>query len=131
MLTVIWNTRSFPVIDAMPRGEKFSTRYFIDKILTICVYLIPTGRRKLVIHACNSRRYNAKVVPDFMSQEQAKSATHPQYSPDLAPSDFLLVGYPKGYLRGSFLQALDELLNAVRGLLHDISPQMLLDVFHE
>jgi hypothetical protein len=51
--------------------------------------------------------------------------------PDLAPSDFFLFGHLKGELRGSFFQASDELLNAVRGLLHDISPQMLLDVFHE
>jgi hypothetical protein len=89
MLTVVWNTRGFHLIDVMPRGEKFSARYFIDKNLTpICAQLIPTGRHKLVIHADNSQCHNAKVVLDFMSQNQAKSAPHLPYSPDLPPSDF-------------------------------------------
>jgi hypothetical protein len=70
-------------------------------------------------------------VLDVVSQKQAKFAPHPPYSPDLALSDFFLFGYLKGETRDSFLQASDELLNAVRGLLHDISLQMLRNVFHE
>jgi histone-lysine N-methyltransferase SETMAR len=89
MLTVAWNTRGFHLIGAMPRGEKFTAWYFIDKISTpIWAQLIPTWRRKLVIHADNSRCHNAKVVRDFISQKQAKSRSHFPYSPDLAPSDF-------------------------------------------
>jgi hypothetical protein len=120
------------LIDAMPRGEKFSAAHFIDKILTpTFAQLIPTGRRQLIIHADNSRCHNAKVVVDFMSRKQTKFAAHPPYSPDLTPSAFFLLGYLKGGPRGSFFQTSDELLNAVRELLHDISPQMLLDVFHK
>jgi hypothetical protein len=89
MLTALWNTRGFDLIGAMSRGEKFSTWYLIDKILTpICAQMIPTGRRKLVIHADNSQRHTAKVVLDFMSQNQAKFSPHPPYFPDLVPSDF-------------------------------------------
>jgi hypothetical protein len=69
-LTFVWNKIGFHVIDAMPKGEKYSARYFIDKILTpICGGLIPHGTRKLVIHADNSRCHNAKVVLESMSQQ--------------------------------------------------------------
>jgi hypothetical protein len=106
----------------MPRGKKFSARCSIDKILIpICAQLIPTGRRKLMIRSDVSQCHNAKVMPDFMSQKQSKFAPHPQYSPDLAPSDFFLFSYLKGELRGSFFQTSDELLNPMCGLLHDIS----------
>jgi hypothetical protein len=61
MLTAVCNTRGFHLIDTMPRGEKFSARYFIDKILRpICAQLIQIERSKLVTHADNSRCYNAK-----------------------------------------------------------------------
>jgi hypothetical protein len=130
-LTVIWNMQRFYLIDGMPRGEKFSAPYFIDKILTpICAQLIPTGRRKLVIHADNSRCHNAKVVLDFMSQNQAKCVPRPPYSPDLAPFD-LFFWLSKRRTPKLLFQTSEELLNAMRGLLHDISPQMLRDIFHE
>jgi hypothetical protein len=80
------------VINAMPRAEKYSARYCIDKILIpICAQLIPTGRRKLMIHADNARYHNAKAVLDFMSPKQAKFASYPPYSPYLASSDFFLL----------------------------------------
>jgi hypothetical protein len=66
-----------------------------------------------------------------MSQKQAKFTHHFLYSPDLAPFNVFLFGYLKGELRGFFVQTSDQLLNAVRRLLHDISPQMLFDVFYE
>jgi transposase len=132
MLTIVWNTRGFHVIDAMPRGETFSARYYIDHILTpICRRLIPTGRRKLVIHADNSRCHTAKVVLDFVSQNGVRVAPHPPYSPDIAPSDFFLFGYLKHELRGSCFHIVEELLAGVRALLSQISPETLLGVFDE
>jgi hypothetical protein len=74
MLTVVWNTRGFHLVDAIPRGEKFSAWYFIDNILTpICVQLIPTGRRKLVIQAIVSvddYRNFAKCHPLYFSHNE-------------------------------------------------------------
>jgi hypothetical protein len=113
LLTVVWNTQGFHLIDTMPRREKFSTRYFVDKILTpISAQLIPTRRRKLGIHADNSGYHSAKVVLDFMPQKQTKLAPHRSYSPDLAPSDFSIFDHLKEGLRGSFFQTSNQLLNA-------------------
>jgi hypothetical protein len=52
------------------------------------------------------------------------------YSPDIAPSDFFLVGYLKRELRGSHFQTAEELLAEVRKSVGEISPETLLDVFH-
>jgi hypothetical protein len=94
MLTIVWNTIGFHLIDAIPEGEKYSARYFIDKILTlICGGLIPHSTRKVVIHADNARCDNAKAVLEFVPQPKVRLALHPPYSPHLAPSGFFLFGY--------------------------------------
>jgi hypothetical protein len=49
-----------------------------------------------------------------------KSAPHPSYSPDLAPSDFRLFGYVKRCLAGLSFEDADQLLAAVDGVLECI-----------
>jgi hypothetical protein len=46
-----------------------------------------------------------------------KSAPHPPYSPDLAPSDFYLFGYVKRCLAGLSFEDADQLLATVEGVL--------------
>jgi hypothetical protein len=49
-----------------------------------------------------------------------KSAPHPPYSLDLAPSDFHLFGYVTRCLTGVSFQDVDQLLAAVEGVLEGI-----------
>jgi hypothetical protein len=89
MLMIVWNPNGFLLIDAIPKGEKYSARFDIDGILTSnCQRLIAAGKRKFVIHADNSRCQTAKVVLNFVSQGKIRFAMHPPYSPDITPSGF-------------------------------------------
>jgi histone-lysine N-methyltransferase SETMAR len=54
-----------------------------------------------------------------------KSAPHPPYSPDLAPSDFYLFGYIKRCLAGLSFEDADRLLAAVEGVLEGIEKATL------
>jgi hypothetical protein len=47
-----------------------------------------------------------------MEENGIGRATHPSYSPDLAPSDFHLFGYMKHCLRGQSFEAADEFFSA-------------------
>jgi hypothetical protein len=68
----------------MPKGEKYSARYYIDDILTLIRQrLIPAGKCNLVIRANNSPCHTANVVLDFVSQGKVRFAPHPLYSPVL------------------------------------------------
>jgi hypothetical protein len=60
-----------------------------------------------------------------------KAAPHPPYSPDLAPSDFYLFGYAKGYLTGPLFEGADEFIEAVQGVLERIQKGTLQAVFLE
>jgi hypothetical protein len=58
-------------------------------------------------------------------------AAHPPYSPDLAPSDFYLLGHVKGVLRGGSFEAGERLLSAVEGILGSLEQWTLTKVFLE
>jgi hypothetical protein len=60
-----------------------------------------------------------------------KSAPHPSYSPDLAPSDFYLFGYVKRDLAGLLFEDADQLLAAVEGVLEGIEKVTLQAAFLE
>jgi hypothetical protein len=49
-----------------------------------------------------------------------KSAPHPPYSPDLAPSDFYIFGYLKKCSAGLSFEDADQLRVAVEGVLEGI-----------
>jgi hypothetical protein len=60
-----------------------------------------------------------------------KSASHPPYCPDLAPSDFYLFGYVKRCLADLSFENADQLLAAVEGVLEGIEKVTLQAVFLE
>jgi hypothetical protein len=60
-----------------------------------------------------------------------KTARHPLYSPDIAPSDYGLFGYVKGCLAGLSFESADELLEGVQGPLDGIEKGTLQAVFLE
>jgi hypothetical protein len=53
------------------------------------------------------------------------------YSPDIVASDFFLFGDLKRELRGSCFQTGEEPLAEIRKLVGEMSPENLLDVFHD
>jgi hypothetical protein len=60
-----------------------------------------------------------------------KSAPHPPYSPDLAPSDFYLFGCVKRPLAGLSFEDANQLLAAVESVLEGIEKVTLQAVFLE
>jgi hypothetical protein len=60
-----------------------------------------------------------------------KSAPHPPYSRDLAPSDFHFFGYVKRCLAGLSFEDAYQLLAAVEGVLEGIEKVALQTVFLE
>jgi histone-lysine N-methyltransferase SETMAR len=58
-------------------------------------------------------------------------ATHPPYSPDIAPSDFCLFAYMKYCLRGQSFEAADELFSATEAVFGAIEKSTLDAVFVE
>jgi histone-lysine N-methyltransferase SETMAR len=124
MLTIVWNPRGFHLINVLPNGCTFSTDFDItDPLSPISEWRSTEARRderKLIIHADNARPHNAHPSIQFLNQNRMKTAPHPPYLPDFAPSDFYLFGYAKGCLASLPFENADELLYAVQRILAGI-----------
>jgi hypothetical protein len=110
MLTIVWKRCGFHPIKEMPKGERNSARDFIEKIRTpICQWLIAEVKRTSVMCHDKSWWHNAKVV-SFLRSRKEPDSPHQSYSPNLAPSDFILFGDLKRKLRGCFFGLLRSFL---------------------
>ena len=132
MLTVVWNPHGFHVVKVLPKGCKWTSQYYIENILPeICALRVAGDRRRLVVHADNARPHVSRKVKEYLEGQSLRTAPHPPYSPDLAPSDFFLFGDVKRMLQGSEFQATEELLEAVVAILNAIPAETLIGTFHE
>jgi hypothetical protein len=66
-----------------------------------------------------------------MEEHSLRTALHPPYSADRAPSDLFFFGYFKRTLQGSEFQTVEELLVAVVGILNAIPTETLISTCHE
>jgi hypothetical protein len=86
-------------------------------------------KRKLVVHADNTRPHMMRQMTDYMEQNGMKRTLHPQYSTDLVPSDSYLFGHVKVCLTGNAFEDADELFGTVQGIVDGIEKMMLQAVF--
>jgi hypothetical protein len=73
MLTVVWNTHGFHLIDVLPKSSKFNAGHYISHILSplpeILALYQDDLRRHFVIHADNTRSHCAKTVTQFFESQ--------------------------------------------------------------
>jgi hypothetical protein len=85
--------------------------------------------RKLSVQADNAGPHTAKLSMDCLQPNNMRKAHHPLYSPDLAPSDFLLFGNVKRQLSGCCFDGADDILPAVHRILDGYDRSTLISVF--
>jgi histone-lysine N-methyltransferase SETMAR len=121
---IVWNPRGFHLIKILEKCRKFNAGYYIAEILEPwsqwCSIEAADNERKLLVHADNARQHTAKLSTQCFNENRMKSAPHPPYSPDLAPSDFYLFGSVKRCLAGLSFEDADQLLTAIEGVLEGI-----------
>jgi histone-lysine N-methyltransferase SETMAR len=83
------------------------------------------------MHADNARPHTTKLSTQYFNENRVKSAPHPPYSLDLAPSDFCLFEYVKRYLAGLSFEDADQFLASVEGVFEGIGKVTLQAVFLE
>jgi hypothetical protein len=118
MLTVVWHSHGFHLIDMLPKGSKFDPGHYISRIVSplpqILALYQDDPRRHFVIHADNTRNHCAKTIALFLDHNSLRRALHPSDSTDLAASDVWLLGYLKRVLQVCSLDEPDELLSAIQ-----------------
>jgi histone-lysine N-methyltransferase SETMAR len=105
MLMIVWNPRGFHLIKVLENGRKFNAGYYITEILEELSQWrsieAAGNEQKLLVHADNARPHTPKLSTQCFNDNRMKSAPHPPYSPDLAPSDFYLFGMSRDVSQAS------------------------------
>jgi hypothetical protein len=96
MLIVVWNPYGFHLVNVMPKGQKWTSQYYIDHILPeMCALRNAIDRRKLAVHADNAKPHVAKIVKPYLEVNGLRSPPHPPYSLNLAPRNFFFSAIKK------------------------------------
>jgi hypothetical protein len=77
----------------------------------------------------NARPHNSGRAQECIRASKAERLPHPAYSPDLAPSDFVLFGYLKEQLTDYDCTTRDELKQAIIEIFNGIADDVLVSVF--
>jgi transposase len=136
MITIFWDVSGIHVIDYLPPGTSFDSTYFIDNILydfnTLPIISVAVRQKKLfVIHMDNSSIHKSKSVIAKTSSIPVQLAPHPQYSPDLTPSNFFLFGHLKSQMIGREFNSPEDLIRWIRAAFLRISRDTSERVFDE
>jgi hypothetical protein len=132
MLTIVWNTEGFHVVDLLPKGATFDTDYSCEDIPSEILRACPVhSNRRLVGHAGNARKHAWKRTREFMEKNNSRGASHPAFSHDLAHSDFLLFGCITGKLQETEFMETDDIHAEIGEILNGISGKVLKVVFVE
>ena len=70
----------------------------------------------------NARVHTCKIAMDAVERNGYELIRHPAYSPDLAPSDYLLIPNLKKDIRGRHFQSNEEVVAAVEEWIRDKDP---------
>jgi hypothetical protein len=100
MVTAFLNGTGQYFLNILPRSRSMDTNYLAREIiggLEDVFYL--EGRnpheRERTLHFDNAPIHSTRTGMGQLEQSRSKRMEHPPYSPDLAPYDFLLLGYMK------------------------------------
>jgi hypothetical protein len=94
-----------------------------------CASDAPESNHKLIVHADSTHAQIARLSVEFLEENRMKPALHPPCSPDIALSDFYLLGYVKGCLAGRLFVDSEELFEATRAVLDILEKVTLQAVF--
>jgi hypothetical protein len=114
-------------------GQKYNSPFFTETALPSIEKELAECRPKLQTTALHLHVDNARTHAPQMSIEKIKElgfilVPQPLYSPDLAPCDFFLFGYPKQYLEGKYFAREDRVITAVMEVFDKILLQTLQNV---
>jgi len=118
ILTVFWDSQG-PILETYrERGTTVTSATYCDILKRELKSAVRSKRRgkvwkeNLLLHD-NARRHTAAHTLETLKQLKWEAMEHPDYSPDLAPSDFHLFGPLENALRGRRFSCDDDVKSAV------------------
>jgi histone-lysine N-methyltransferase SETMAR len=136
LISIIWTVTGIISLTALEKGTKYDSAYFCDVVFpSIESELLSRGRRKTLkgfyLHLDNAPAHNSKRSTSKIMESRMCRAPHPAYSPDIAPSDFFLLGYIKQKLKGEAFHDTESLLMRICDIFAEMKKGLLVSVYKE
>jgi len=124
MLTVFRDSKGPILEDYLEKGRMINSARYSDLLANNLKPAVHTKRRgllskKVLLLHDNARPHTASQTIETINHLGFEVLEHPAYSPDLAPSDYLLFGPLRNALRGRRFSTDKEVRLAVHKLLRD------------
>ena len=113
MLICFFDIKGLVHFEFVPQGQTVIQQFYLevlkrlrDAVLRKCPELWRSG--EWLLHHDNAPTHTALSVRQFLTKNGTKTASHPPYSPDLAPCNFFLFPRMKSDLKGKRFQNVEE-----------------------
>ncbi len=110
-----------PLEDRRAINSEWYTTVCLPEVFSAVAQKRPrTGTRGLLLHHDNATAHTAADTLEFLTEQGVQSVSHPPYSPDLAPCDFL---FPKckEKIRGLRFESPEEAIDAFNLVIESVS----------
>ena len=116
MATVFWDAKGVIMLDFLPKRSTITGVYYANLLDRVRTAIREKRRGKLskdvLLQQNNARVPTCKVAIDAVERNGYELIPHPAYSPDLAPSDFVLFPNLKKDIRGLHFRSDEEVVMA-------------------
>ena len=93
MLSVFWDTKGIIMWELLPKNKCIDATFYQQQLAE----MRPERRRVVLLHD-NAPAYKAKLTRQKLLEQGWEVLPHPQYSPDLAPTDYHLFAALKRFM---------------------------------
>ena len=136
MVSIFWSIDGLREIDFIENGCSMNSEHFINQILSPLseseqFIKAKKQKQKFSIHMDNAPIHKSIMTKNFLATKGFHVPAHPAYSPDLAPSDFYLLGKLKNHPGSMKFDSPDEIVSWIEEQFAHIPPEELKRVFED
>jgi hypothetical protein len=119
-----------------PDGQKVNSAYFIESVMCpLAEICYPQGRgrreRRAMLRFDNAPAHTTERVRENLVSFGPRRMSHPSYSPDLAPCDFVLFGAMKQAFAGQQFVTINDILMSGEAFLRGLAGDFFQTAFQE
>ena len=115
MATIFWESHGIILIDCLQKGKIITGEYYaslLDRFDAILKEKRSHLAKKVLFHHDNIPAHTSAIATAKLFDLRYETLSHPPYSPDLAPTDYLLFPNMKTWLRGKRFSSNEEIIAA-------------------
>jgi histone-lysine N-methyltransferase SETMAR len=135
MVTFLWSKHGVHLIDFLPQSETFTSAYFVtvlDQLQDKIAQRRPVNKLNgMYLHLDNASPHRAGNTKTHVRNLGLTMLPHPPYSPDIAPTDFFLLGHIKQQLEGKHFTNEEELMKAIVEVVRQIPKETFENVMEK